>query len=460
MTDGVEKQSPEIIAMAEPWPMIDALVSGTAAMRASGEAFMPRWPAEEPASYAARLKTATLFPAFSRTCAVLGAKPFSRPLTYKEGTLPESIMALTDDVDMFGTDMQPFLAGLFRQCLQSGLLGVLVDCPPAVNVNTKSDEKSAGIRPYFAVYQGSSILGWKAKRDSNGSHLTQLRLMESFQEPDGRFNVKMVPQIRVLEPGRWEIFRKNADQKWISFQSGVTSLDVIPFVFYYGIRQGFGIGAPPLLDLAYLNVEHWQSASDQQTILHVARIPVLFAKAFGANDKILIGAATAATASSADADLRYVEHSGAAVESGRQSLLDLEDRMRQTGAELLVKKPNANTATQVRDDASANKSTIEKIIEDFEESTEDCLKLLGRWINQPCEPEVSLFKDFGTEGISGPNADVLLRAVENQVVSRETAFNEFKRLDLIRPDADWKIEAGAIAAQPPAPGVADKMNQE
>jgi len=31
---------------------------------------------------------------------------------------------------------------------------------------------------------------------------------------------------------------------------------------------------PPLLDLAWLNVEHWQSASDQSNILHVARVPI------------------------------------------------------------------------------------------------------------------------------------------------------------------------------------------
>ena len=35
---------------------------------------------------------------------------------------------------------------------------------------------------------------------------------------------------------------------------------------------------PPLLDLAWLNLAHWQSSSDQRHILHIARVPILFAR--------------------------------------------------------------------------------------------------------------------------------------------------------------------------------------
>jgi hypothetical protein len=54
--------------------------------------------------------------------------------------------------------------------------------------------------------------------------------------------------------------------------------DYIPFVPLYGTRLAFMMGISPLRDVAYLNVKHWQSQSDQDTILHVARVPIL---AFG-----------------------------------------------------------------------------------------------------------------------------------------------------------------------------------
>ncbi|MGR5448171.1 DUF4055 domain-containing protein, partial [Vibrio jasicida] len=83
-------------------------------------------------------------------------------------------------------------------------------------------------------------------------------------------------------------------------------------------------GVPPLAELAYMNVEHWQSKSDQQTILHVARVPILFAKMLGDN-KITVGGAAVVKCEDENGDLKYVEHGGAAIEAGRLSLLDLED---------------------------------------------------------------------------------------------------------------------------------------
>ena len=453
MSDGIDAQSALVADMAKHWPMITALVSGTAAMRAAGEKFMPKWPYESKESFDARLKTATLFSAFSRTCAVMSNKPFARPLAIDENKISESLKPLLSDIDMFGTDLQPFCANLFLACMQYGLVGVLVDSPPSKGAKSRADEKEAGIRPYLSTYAASSILGWRSERNADGSHLTQLRLLESVSEPDGRFGDKAIAQIRVLEPGKWETWRKVETSEvgkpqWILHESGVTSIQRIPFVFFYGLRAGFGVGHPPLIDLAFLNVEHWQSSSDQQTILHVARIPVLFAKGFGEQDEIVIGASMATKASKADADLRYVEHSGAAVDAGRQSLLDIEDRMRQLGAELLVKRQSRNTATEVKQESEGNKSALQKIVEDFEESIEDCLALMGEWIGEPTDIEVGLYKDFDAGDISDLTGDLLLRATEAGLVSHETAFSELKRIDVVHPDVQWTDEKTRIAADP------------
>ena len=57
--------------MAKHWPLIDALLGGTPAMRAAGLAYLPQQPRENDEDYAYRLSTATLFPAYARTAAVM-----------------------------------------------------------------------------------------------------------------------------------------------------------------------------------------------------------------------------------------------------------------------------------------------------------------------------------------------------------------------------------------------------
>lgn len=440
----VDQRSDVVADMAEVWDMIDALLGGTRAMRCCGKKYLPQWPNEDGDSYKNRLATATLFPAFERTSSVMAAKPFVRPMNWQTDP-PAKIQALLDDVDLLGAELQSYAYSLMRHVLQFGLVGVLVDYPTVAGVRTVADEKAAGARPYMATYPAQSILGWRVERGSDGFRLSQLRLKETITEPDGPWGEKDVEQVRVLTPGAWALYRKNEKGDWALHQQGRTTLSRIPFVFFYGAKTGFGTATPPLLNLAYLNVEHWQSASDQQTILHVARVPILFAKGFTDADTLTVGAGSAVQALSSEADLTYVEHTGAAIEAGRISLIDLEDRMRQAGAELLVQRPAIATATQVTTEAESSRSVLQQIVEDFEDSLEDCVRLLGEWLKEPFEPEIELYKDFGAANLSDKTGDFLLRASQQGLISEETAFKQLQRIDVIDPNVMWDDEEKRLA---------------
>jgi hypothetical protein len=448
--DKVDQQSAAVADMAAAWPVIDALVGGTLAMRKAGKQFLPQWPKEDDDSYKERLGTAVLFPSFARTSEVLSAKPFARPI--KAEKVSAKVKAFFPNIDMLGTDLHAFSGQVMLACMRHGIHGILVDNPKVEGVKTVADEKKAGVRPYFTHYPAASILGWRAQRSAGGMFLTQLRLKEEVTESDGRFGETIVEQVRVLEPGKWEVWRRakavdGAKPTWEKIEDGTTTIKVIPFVFFYGLREGFGIGRPPLLELAHMNVEHWQSSSDQQTILHVARVPILFGKGFGAKDKIVVGSKTATMTSSEKAELKYVEHTGAAIEAGQSSIHDLEDRMREVGAELLTERQGEVTAQQVNSEDEDNRSTMQKIAEEFEDSLEACIKLMGLWIGEKTEPEVEVYKDFSSADLSGKTGDLLMSAVEKKIVSKQTAREHLKRADVLAHDLDEDEEVKRLEAE-------------
>lgn len=435
----VDQQSAAVAKMAEAWPIVDALVGGTAAMRKAGTKFLPQWPSEENDVYKSRLNSSVLFNAFPRTTEVLAAKPFARPIKFEN--IPAKIEAMFDNIDLMGTDLHAFAGQAMLACLRYGIHGVLVDSPKADGVRTVAEEKKAGVRPYLAHYPCASILGWRAQRNANGSYLTQLRLKETVLEADGPWGETTIEQVRVLEPGQWQVWRGqkggNSGAQWELYDQGATTIQEIPFVFFYGLREDFGIGKPPLQELAYANVEHWQSASDQQNLLHVARVPILFAKKFGVDAKIVIGSQSASSSEDDHAELKYVEHSGAAIGSGAESIKQLEDRMRQVGAELLVERQGDVTATEVNSEDEDNRSTMQKIVEEFEDSLETCLKLMALWTgDKSSDPEVEVFKDFNTQDLSGKTGDLLMAAVDKKIVSRTTARRHLKRADVLAHDLD------------------------
>ena len=452
MEKTVRSESEAVSAMSVQWPMILALMSGTSSMREGGTKYLPQWPNEQSESYASRLATATLYPAFSRTVEVMASKPFSKPVAIDEGT-PPRIVEWLEDVDLSGRSLHSFAADVMQDCISYGLSGVLVDYPQASQVRTRADEMVTGVRPYFAHYKPQSILGWKSQKRNGHETLTQLRLMETVEEDDGEFGTKQVEQVRVLDPGTWAIYRKPGDS-WIVYAEGTTTLSEIPFVFFYGIRKGFGIGHAPLIELAFQNIEHWQSLSDQQTILHVARVPILTVIGADSDSQITVGASSAVKLP-VGADMRFVEHSGQAIEAGRKSLLDLEERMRQTGAELLVLKPGDITATQVTSENEANRCTLQKIVEVFEDGLDQCLEYMADWVGEADGGSVSLFTDFGAATLGEASAELLLKANQSGKLSDETMFDEWKRRGIISPENEWNDEQERIADQGPALGMVE-----
>ncbi|MBR8182101.1 DUF4055 domain-containing protein [Burkholderia ambifaria] len=442
--------------MAENYPVIGALLGGTTAMRKAGKEYLPQWPNESDAAYENRLATATLFPAFSRTCEVLTGKPFSKPITMGDD-VPARLVEWCEDVDLQGHNLHAFAAAVCFHALSYGLCGILVDFPTTDGLRTQAEETAAGVRPYFVHIHAQNILGWRAQRINGVQTLTQLRFLEIASEPDGDFGEKEIEQVRVLYPGRWEVWRESeqADargkKEWILHSNGVTTLKKIPFVPVYGRRIGFMQGVPPLVELAHMNIEHWQSKSDQQTILHVARVPILFAKMLG-DSPITVGAATAVKADDPEADMKFVEHSGQAIKAGYDELLALEDRMRQVGAELLVIKPGNRTVAQTVSDNEAGMCSLQRIIQDEEDALDAALDLMAEWIGETEGGHVDIFSDFGVASLAEASLELLRDMNVDGTFSDESLFAEAQRRGVIAPDRKWEDEKIRIAQNRPKQG--------
>jgi hypothetical protein len=206
-----------------------------------------------------------------------------------------------------------------------------------------------------------------------------------------------------------------------------------------------------LLDLAYLNVKHWQSQSDQDTILHVARVPILAITGADENTSLTLGASTAIRLPQG-ADMKFVEHTGHAIAAGEKSLESLQEQMIETGAELLVKRPGKRTATESANDAEANMSELQRIAEGFEDSLDQALQIVADYARLPSGGNVSLFKDYGAATMTDASATLIMDLALGGLISHETALTEFKRRGVLAMEVDPAVEAAEVAAQGPALG--------
>lgn len=446
----VNEQSAAVKEMAAEWPVIDALMAGTRGMRAAGKSLLPQWPNEDTGAYAARLATATLFPAFRRTVGVMAGKPFARQVTLGDDA-PERVKGWCQDVDLQGRNLHAFAAGLLRNAISHGICGVLIDYPRSNGARTLADERASGARPYCVHIRHNQVLGWRMQTDNGTATLVQLRLLESVEEPDGDYGATFIAQVRVLEPGVWRTYRADDKGVFQLHEEGVTTLAAIPYVPLYGRRTGFMTGESPLIDLAYLNVEHWQSKSDQQTILHVARVPILAAVGVDETFQMTVGASSAVKLPEGG-ELKFVEHTGAAIEAGAKSIEALEAQMIQTGAELLVKQPGDRSATEAANDAEGNKSELQSIVEAFEDSIDAMLQFMAGWVGEPEGGHVSLFKDFGAATLGEASGQLIVAMQQAGLLSKATTIREQQRRGLVAADVDPEKELEAVDAEGPPLG--------
>ena len=182
---------------------------------------------------------------------------------------------------------------------------------------------------------------------------------------------------------------------------------------------------------------------DQQTILHVARVPILTVIGADSDSQITVGASSAVKLP-VGADMRFVEHSGQAIEAGRKSLLDLEERMRQTGAELARSEAWRHYRNSSHSENEANRCTLQKIVEVFEDGLDQCLEYMADWVGEAEGGSVSLFTDFGAATLGEASAEFLLKANQSGKLSDETMFDEWKRRGIISPENEWNDEQERI----------------
>ena len=448
MSDDPSATLPAVDRMRAYWAIVAPLMDGTQAMREQGETLLPKYPAEEQDSYNQRLALSTLLPAYSETVANNTSRVFAEPLQLGED-VPESIAALCSDFDMGGSDLNNWATRAFDLGLGFGLCHAFIDHQPAGDVRNRAEEKAAGGRPYAVLVHPDQVRGW---RDEAGS-LRMVRYAEQVSVPDGAFGSKMITQIRVFEPGSWKIYRiVEATGVWGVHQEGQTSLDFIPWATFYTKRVGFMEAKPPLLELAHLNVKHWQSQSDQDNLLHVARVPLLFMFTDDEQFKLVISSGSA-TRMPKDGNAKYVEHTGAAIEAGRLSLQDLVEDMRMSGAKLLQKdKQQTKTATQANEEAAQELSPLARMSEQFSDFIAQLLQFMAGYQRLPEGGHVEMRGNFDSDYAPEVSLPFLLNMANASKLSDETLFAEAQRRGVISDELDWDQEKDRLEAQGPALG--------
>ncbi|QYW02106.1 portal protein [Stenotrophomonas phage Sonora] len=426
--------------MAPKWRLIDTLLSGTVAMREAGQEWTPRHEQESTVNYDFRLGQTVLLNMTEETLDQLSGKPFSEPMKLGDnvpsaikGEEDDSNSGLTYDIDLQGNNLDVFCQQWFREGLGKAFAHVLVDMPrpsprPDNQPRTLNDDRREGLRPYWNLIKPECLIFARAEMVNGTETLVHARILEHYTVQDGFAEVEKC-RIRVLERGHVQLWEPHPTKKkdgkpvWIMVDEWDTALQVIPLVTFYANRTGFMTGKPPLEDLAWLNVAHWNSSSDQRNILRVARFPMLACSGASAEDSdpVVIGPHQVLYNSDPQGKFYYVEHTGAAIEQGSKDLEALEEQMAMYGQQFLREKPGNETATGRALDTAENNSDLSAWAAKFEDAVAQALDFTAEWMSLSEEGgSVEVVKNFNKAAEDAEGFKAIQNARDKRDLSRFT----------------------------------------
>lgn len=395
LSDAARRQRTPLTIVRDAW-------EGTEVVRdAKGAKYLPRNEAEEAYDYNARLNRSVFFNAFKRTVEGLTGLVFRKDVELGED-VPAPIQEHWENIDLAGTHGDVFCRDLLADSLTAGHAAILVDFPDTGGTQYASEEQGPeALRPYWVPIKKEQILSWRTTVENGRTVLAQLVIEECSMVPHGMFGEKKQTLYRVLfrgatEAGQivvgWKLLDVMPDKRVLVMAEGLyPTQNEIPVaeVKTSGSRSMFD-SSPPLLDLAYLNLAHFQMWSDYNTSIHKTCCPVFYAvgislpvDADGKPQKIVLGPNSALLDQNPTASVGYASHDGAALGSVEQALENLKSDMGTMGLAMLSpQKRAAETAEAKRLDKSTSDSALSVAARGLQDGVERALGFHARYMGQ------------------------------------------------------------------------------
>ena len=425
--------------MKPRWDKMEAVVGGTETMRSAGETYLPQHAAELPARYAERLACATLLNITELTLESLVGRPFSDPVQLSED-MPEQIKVIMQDVDLQGNNIDVYGRRWFREGVKKAFAHTLIEFPEKKpkadgSPRTLEDDRKDNLRPYWVFIKPENLIFAFTEIVQGREVVTHARFYEEVTEMVG-FAEAIKKRIRVFTPGLQEVYEEQEDEKkkkvWKLVHSLVVDLPFVPLVTFYAAKEGPMLAKPPLMDLADLNIAHFQSGSDQRAVLTVARFPMLaMSGSSGQDAKLEIGPYKWLWCDDPTGKFYYVEHTGKAIKAGKEDLDDLLSQMSHYGAEFLKKQPGRQTATARALDSAEATSPLQDMTLRFMDAVDHALWMTAQWLKLKEGGKVKISTDFGPEKSDQNDLLGLQFARKVRDISRKAFLEEYKRRGIL-----------------------------
>ena len=430
--------------------------------------YLPQEPAEPDTAYEGRLGRAVFSDFFKA-----GIEAFAGVLSRSEPKdPPATFKAAEDNVDLEGNSLQAFWLTVDALCLRDGAVPILVEMPDGQPTDG-ANEAAMKRRPYLVNRTRSTCLNWRTAIVDSVEVVTRCTFLEwaEIDDPDGDFGVKYEERYRVIEPGKWTLFKltKRADgtlaldlvDEGQYLDAKQQPLTICPVVWYPAEKAGFGRGTPPLRQVVEHNIEHYQMRSDLKEKTHKCAMPVPVRKGAlppmpgQAVTPLVLGPNTAVDVDK-DGDFFFREPSATSLAEQRSQIEAVETLINQQLMGFLSgDSKQTKTATQAQLEGGRTQVSIKAMGERKRSVMQSILAIWCLYTGEELAVGAGLTMDENAyDAPLGPQEAAQLQALAGgvELISQQSAVEELQRGGFNRATSSVEDEMARIRGERPTLG--------
>lgn len=470
--------------MFERVQLMRAVYGGTETMRQMGRTFLKQYRHEENDRYIERLQATYALNKLKEAVTSASAKPFMTLLTASVSDDDELLQTILGDIDQNGRNFHIFSHEFFNEAVLCGVAYILVDVPSHVAAASLGEQRNTSIKPFFRLIKSDDMLSVVQAEVDGVMQITHARFLTSRVDFDPETFVEVIyDQVWALDTNRIRVYERKrndlvAPTLLPQIGLGASVIPATPFPQQYtqiamggdtwhlvrdeekpdspiplvkmvaGDEEAPGYVKPCFYDLAYKQIEHFQSTSEQRNILTASRFPMLAVSGAKADIEgedgtgFEIGPWAVLATADAQAKWYYVEPKGTAFEAGRKDIEALELQM-----DMLSLNPTVSTHRQYisQNERNLEENRVNTVIHDFAVSCEKALEraigFLGDFVGRNwSSANVDMNYNYSGTDERSKFVQTVISAHKFGVLSREATLDELRRYDMLRPDFDIAAE--------------------
>lgn len=400
------------------------------------------------------------------TPAIAGYAGLLSDFSLSEDIAP-SIEANKENIDLQGNDLHTFWNQCDELALRDAGCGIMVEYPPAdPGIQSNADFLQSGRRPYLVAIDRRDIINWDGQYVNGVSRILRATIAERRHYPDGLYGVKEETYYRVLTPGFWRTFQiVESGGKWtaVQIEEGVTSLDIVPLIYYSVSDTKLFQGKPPFLNLAKLNIEHFQKRSQLNEVLRKCNLPVPVRKGLIKNatelknlPPLIIGPNSVLDIP-ADGDFFFAEPSGSAIAATQADLVKLEAAMDRVSLAFLTGGEVERTATEVVLNSAQTQASLRGMARRKASAVEQVFNIWTRYTGEPTSGSINLNESILQLPLTPQLVDQIAGLAEQGLISQRLLLSELQRGKIISQDIDIEAEVADTQAAVSIPIVPEEV---